>query len=134
MNDQKTNVRYSINDENYDHESVGDVLDELDTIGDLTVGRVYYEANVRELKASDFSWCFRIDEFLKRMDDDLYENVGEVSDCDFSSVPQEAKDELSALLCAWIDKHVVVGRYWKVDGKPRALQVTADDIAAMGQA
>lgn len=132
MNDKQTTVRYSINDEDYDHESVGDVLDELDSIGDLTVGRVYYEANVRQLKASDFSCLFCINEFLERLDDDLYEDVGEVSDCDFSSVPQEAKDELSALLCAWIDKHVNVGKYWKIAGKPRELQVTADDIEARG--
>ena len=132
MNDKQTTVRYSVDDEDYGHESVGDVLDELDSIGELTVGRVYYEADVREMKASDFAWFFRIDELLERMDDDLYEDVGEVSDCDFSSVPQEAKDELSALLCAWIDKHVKVGRYWTVDGKPRTLQVTADDIEARG--
>ena len=128
----KTNVCYSVNNEDYAHESVGDVLDELDSIGELEVGRVYYEANFCHMKTSDFSTLSLIDSLLERLDDDLYEYVGETSDCDFSSVPQNAKDELSKLLCAWIDKHVNVVKYWKIDGKPRALQVTADDIAMMG--
>lgn len=119
---------YSTNDEDFHYDKLGELFDDLDSDGELVLGRAYYEADCREITASDFTGKRRIESILEQFDEDLYEEIGEIADNDFTGVTDEAKAELASFLSAWIEKHVNVGRYWKIIGKTRPMQVTAEDL------
>lgn len=126
-----TRICYSLDDEEFRYDSLGDVIDAMD---EPQVGSVYYEADCRELAAPDFADNNTIEHLLEHMDEDLFEEVGEIADCDFTSVPPEAKEELRALVQAWVEKHVNVTRYWRIVGKSRECRLTAEDLTAGGAA
>ena len=122
---------YSANDEDFIYQDVGELFDALDSDGGLVVGRVYYEADFRNLLPSDLINKHRIGSILEQFDDDLYEEIGEISDNDFYNVTDDAKEELRQLLNTWIEKHVNVSKYWKIVGKSRERVVTAEDLETM---
>jgi len=117
-------ICYSINEEDFNLTSVGDVLDALDDEGWLEEGAAYWEADCRRMQASD---VFSVEQVLEGMGERLYEEVGEIAD-DYPAVPPEAKAELKAFLTAWVEKHAPPNQYWLVIGKPREKRVTADDL------
>ena len=119
---------YSTNDEDFRYDDLGELFDDLDADGELVVGRVYYEADCKEIAPADFTGKWRLESILEQFDEDLYEEIGESADNDFTGVADEAVVELAALLTGWIEKHVNVGRYWKIVGKSRPMQVTEDDL------
>lgn len=117
---------YSHDNENFNHDSLGDLLDSM---VEPAVGDVYYEADCRPLTHADVVRRHEVDSILEQWDEQAYEEIGEVFDNEFSNVTQEAKAELLALLTAWADKHVSLGRYWKITGKSREMKLTAEDLA-----
>jgi hypothetical protein len=121
--------RYSTNHEDFIHHDVDEVFDDLDSDGRMVVDQVYYEADFRNLLPADFTDKRRLEMILERFDDELYEDVGEISDNDFYNVTDDAKDELRNLLNTWIEKHVNVSKYWTIVGKSRKCVVTAEDVA-----
>lgn len=125
---------YSRDDELYCFESIGELFDDMEADGVLEVGMGYYEADFRRFKPSDFARPGRIDFILEDFDSDLYEQIGETADNDFSGVPEEAKAELVGLISGWIEKHVNIGRYWKIVGKTRQMEVVPDDLKEGGEA
>lgn len=129
---QGTFKTYSRDDEIYCFNSIGELLDDLDSDGELVAGQTYYEADCRKIVASDFTGKRRVESILEQWDHDLYEDVGEISDNDFSNSTDEAKDELATLLAGWIEKHAKVDRYWKIIGKTREMKVEPDDIKEGG--
>lgn len=125
-NSQMTTKKlYSRDDDLYIFDSVEELLFDMESDGKLTVGTPYYEANSRELHTEDF---IDIDHILEHFDEMLYEQVGEVSDCDFSNVSPEAKDELSQLLQQWINKHTNVSSYSTIVGDTKELTVQPKDL------
>lgn len=126
-NTNATHKCYSRDDETYRFRTLGELLDDMACNDELEVGATYYEADCEPVKPALFD--YRIESLLEELDDDLFEEVGEVADCDFSSVSDEAKEELCALMRAWIEKHVNVANYWRITGKPRECVVTAEDVA-----
>lgn len=125
-------VCFSTDDENFVHDDVGSLLDDLMCTGELYVGREYYEADCEALAPSDFLAGSRIYCVLGQLDEMLWDEfVGEAADNDFTSVPEEAKEELRQLLTTWVTKHVNVAQYWKVVGKSRRCEVTLADVLVM---
>jgi hypothetical protein len=120
---------YSDNEEIFMFDGLCELFESLNADGTFVVGRVYYEADCKELEAADFTGKWRVESILEQFDEDLYEEVGEVCDNDFSSVDDAAKAELAALLNGWIEKHVSTKRYWKIVDTPVEKRVTADDVA-----
>lgn len=114
---------YSLNDEDFNHDELGDLIAGMD---DPKVGDVYWEADCRTVTSADA--VGNVDHILEEMDQCMYEELGEVFGNDFSEAPQEAKDELNTLLKAWVEKHINLGRYWKIEGKSRECKLTAEDL------
>ena len=131
---ENTFKAYSRDDELYCFDSIGELFADLDADGLLEVGCVYYEADCQRLSPSDFTGESSVDAILERCDEELYEEIGEIADNDFTGVTDEAKTELATLLAGWIEKHVNVGRYWKIVGKTREMKVGPDDIKEGGAA
>ena len=125
---------YSRDDDLYCFESIGELFDDLDADGELVVGKTYYEADGRRIEPNDFTGKWSVEAILERFDEELYEEVDEISDNDFTGVTDEAKTELAQLLAGWIEKHVNVGRYWKIIGKTREMKVEPDDLKEGGAA
>lgn len=110
---------YSADEETFNCESLGGLIDD----NELEVGATYWEADAIEISHDD---NIDVHGILENMDERLYEEVGEIADCDYSDVPPEAKDELAALIAAWAAKHVNL-RYWKVRNV-KELKVTSEDM------
>ena len=122
---QKQQLCYSTNDEDFNHGDVDEVLDALNSEGELVAGRIYYEADCGTPKTED---VMDVDSILEAADEQMYEQIGEVYDNTFSGVSPEAKTELQALLNAWAEKHVNLGGYWIIKGKSRQCVVTEEDV------
>ena len=60
------------------------------------------------------------------VDDWVYEDVGEIADCDFYNVSKEAKEELQEVIQQWAEKHVKLP-YWKVQNVVKKV-VTQEDL------
>ena len=117
-------ICYSVNEEEFNLTSVGDVFDTLEDEGRMEEGAVYYEADCRRMQASD---VVSVEQVIYDMGERLYKEVGEIAD-DYPAVTPEAKDELKAFLHAWVENHADPSQYWIVVGKPREKRVTADDL------
>ena len=101
------------------------LLDELEQ-EELGVGTVYFEGNKVETQVSDYVNMRVIESMLEQFDEWVYEDVGEVADCDFYNVSKEAKEELQALIQVWAEKHVKLP-YWKVQNVVKKV-VTKEDL------
>ena len=123
--DTKQQLCYSTDDENFNHLSLGEVFDALNSEGELAVGRIYYEADFKNVEPRD---AFDVDGLLDDADARLYDELGEVYNNDFSNVGGATKTELEALFLGWVERHVNLGRYWIIVGKSRQLVVTEEDV------
>lgn len=116
---------YSLDDEEFRFETVGDALDALECAGDLAVGARYYEIDTTPVDLAEY---LDAGELLEDAANRAYDDLGECAE-DAIDAPQEAVDELDAALKAWAARHLT-GRYWRCVGKSRVLLVTAEDVAA----
>ena len=102
-------------DELYDYES-----------DELPIGTEYFEGDKVDVTVGDYVDMHRIDSMLTEFDDLVYEDIGEIADCDFSNVSKEAKEELQEIIQAWAEKHVNLP-YWKVQNVVKKV-VTQEDL------
>lgn len=117
---------YSIDDENYTHETLDDVFDALESDGQLVAGTIYWEADFEAMEPQQaLSAAWVLDEANERG----YDLIGESWDNPFA-VSMDAQIELQALLDAWAKKHVNVGIYRTIVGKARQMTVTEADLAS----
>ena len=93
---------------------------------ELWVGTEYFEGDKVEVQVSDYVNIHGIVAMLEQFDDWVYEDVGEIADCDFYNVSKEAKEELQELIQTWAEKHVKLP-YWKVQNVVKKV-VTQDDL------
>ena len=121
-----TQCYYSRDDETYDHETFGDLLCDLQLEYEDSelIGMSYWVCEGKEVTFGDI---IDVRQILDALDDELYEQVGEVADCDFSGVSKDAQNELHDLLVKWAEKHISL-RYWKLVGKSEEKFITAEDI------
>lgn len=89
---------YSLNDEDFfEWEELISRLEEEE----LGEGAEYFEGNKVDVKISDYVDMHGIDSMLEQFDDWVYEDIGEIADCDFYNVSKEAKKELQELIQVW---------------------------------
>ena len=120
----KCNKCWSLNDE-YFFDDWCDLIDELEQEG-LGVGTEYFEGDKVETQISDYVNIHGIVTMLGQFDDWVYEDVGEIADCDFYNVSKEAKEELQELIQQWAERHVKL-TYWKVQNVVKKV-VTQEDL------
>lgn len=122
-------VAYSRDDEDFRHTDLGAFMDNLDSDGELVPGRVYYEVDVAPMTHEHVISESEVFGLLERLDEAVYEDVGEVADNDYYGVSAEARAELRKLLIRWADEHVRLG-YWRITStKAREKTFTAAEIA-----
>ena len=102
-------------DELYDYES-----------DELPIGTEYFEGDKVDVKISDYVNVYGIDSMLVQLDACVYEDIGEIADCDFYNASKEAKEELQELIQTWAEKHVKLP-YWKVQNVITKV-VTKEDL------
>ena len=120
----KCNKCWSLNDE-YFFDDWCDLIDELKQEG-LGVGTEYFEGDKVDVRISDYVDIHGIESMLEQFDARVYEDVGEIADCDFYSVSKEAKGEIQELIQTWAEKHVKLP-YWKVQNVVKKV-VTQEDL------
>ena len=114
---------YSTDEEFFNYESMGELLDYLDGETDDKIGATYWRGEKQELTHAE---CIDVGSFLEMCDERAYEEIGEVYDNRFSDVGDDAKNELGDLILAWAKKHVNI-RYWKVLNV-KELKITPEDV------
>jgi len=114
---------YSTNEENFNHESMGELLDYLDGETDDKLGATYWRGEKRPLTHAE---CIDVDSFLELCDERAYEEIGEVYDNCFTDVDDAAKKELETLITEWAKKNVNI-RYWKIRNV-QELKITREDL------
>lgn len=125
MSTTKSQKCYSTDDQAFNYSDPQEVFEGLDGLGELTAGRVYYEADCHTPSTDN---VLDVDSLLENADEQMYDQIGEVYDNAFSEASPDARAELQDLLNAWAAKHVSLSRYWVIDGKSRELKVTEDDV------
>ena len=78
------------------------------------------------VEIGDYVNVYVIDSMLEQFDACVYEDIGEIADCDFYNVSKEAKEELQELIQQWAEKHVKLP-YWKVQNVVKKV-VTQEDL------
>ena len=121
---EKRNKCWSLNGEDF-FDDWFDLIDELEQ-EKLVVGTEYFEGDEVEVHVSDYVNIHGIVAMLEQFDDWVYEDVGEIADCDFYNVSKEAKEELQEVIQQWAEKHVKLP-YWKVQNVVKKV-VTQEDL------
>lgn len=116
---------WSVNGEEFfdDWDTLTDILE---SEGLAVMGVEYFEADKVGTRISDYVNMRGIVSMLEQFDDLVYEDIGEVADCDFYNVSQEAKEELQELIQTWAEKHVNLS-YWKLQNVVKKV-VTKEDL------
>ena len=120
----KCNKCWSLNEEDFFDDWCG-LIDELEQ-EELGVGTEYFEGYKVAVRISDYVNIHGIVSMLEQFDDWVYEDVGEIADCDFYNVSKEAKEELQEVIQQWAEKHVKLP-YWKVQNVVKKV-VTQEDL------
>lgn len=115
---------YSLNDEDFRFDTIGEVMNALEDSDDLIIGSEYLEIETMPVNLVEY---LGVDSILERAEECALDDIGEVAEDSFS-VTRDAALELDALLKAWAAKHLT-GRYWRRVGKSQRLTVTAEDVA-----
>ena len=121
---EKCNKCWSFNEEDF-FDDWCDLIDGLEQ-EELGVGTEYFEGYKVDVRISDYVNIHGIVSMLDQFDDWVYEDVGEIADCNFYNVSKEAKEELQELIQTWAEKHVKLP-YWKVQNVVKKV-VTQEDL------
>ena len=92
---------------------------------EIPIGTEYFEGDKVETRTSDYVSIHGIMSMLEQFDDWVYEDVGEIADCNFYNVSKEAKEELQELIQTWAEKHVKLP-YWKVQNVVKKVVMKED--------
>ena len=121
---EKCSKCWSLNKEDF----FDDWYDRIDELKQekLVVDTEYFEGDKINVRISDYVNIHGIVSMLEQFDDWVYEDVGEIADCDFYNVSKEAKEELQEVIQQWAEKHVKLP-YWKVQNVVKKV-VTQEDL------
>lgn len=123
------NKCYSINEENFNLDGIGEVIDALmssDSDEESILGLHYWEGDAYPILHKHIIGESDIKCFLETLDEQIYEFI-EDPDSVYSAVPKEAVTELKDLVLAWADKHVTEGKYYRVVNVQQKV-ITLDDL------
>ena len=128
MSNENTIIFYSTDDENFDKADIGEIIDELESVTNFVLGIEYYSL---KFKLVDLKEYLNVDIILEQADEYLYNNIGsDDGNFDiFTSVENEAKQELSLLLNEWIEKHLSNKNIYEPVGKSTTHTITQEDIS-----
>ena len=115
---------WSLNEEDF-FDDWYDLIDELEQ-EELGVGTEYFEGDKVEIQVSDYVNIHGIASMLEQFDEWVYEDVGDIADCDFYNVSKEAKEELQEVIQQRAEKYVKLP-YWKVQNVVKKV-VTQEDL------
>ena len=115
---------WSVNGEDY-FDDWCRLIDELDW-SESQEGFDIFEGDEVDVKVGDYINMHGIVSMLEQFDEWVYEDVGEIADCDFYNVSKEAKEELQEVIQTWAEKHVNLP-YWKVQNVVKKV-VTKEDL------
>lgn len=110
-------LAYSRNDENFDFDSFGDLLDDLqgEYEDNELVGIEYYSIEVVDVNLSDY---LTADWVLQSADDYLYDDIHNEDGWDiFDGVSEEAKSDLNNYLKFWVAQHTRKQHIYRCVGK-----------------
>lgn len=110
------NKCYSINEEEFNLDSISEVIDHIEDNLDeseTAIGVKYWVADALPMLHKDMIDLDSVDRFLEALDEQFDEFIEE-PDSVYSDVPKEAAQELRQLVLAWADKYVTEGRYYRV--------------------
>lgn len=119
-----TEFCYSTDEETFSHESMGELIDEINCNTEEPLGATYWRGEKKELTHNE---CIDVESFLEQCDERAYEEIGEIYDNCFTDVGDDAKNELGDLITEWAKKHVNI-RYWKVINV-QGMKLTEEDLA-----
>lgn len=119
--EEKADQCWSVDECDFCYSTLGDLLDSND---ELEVGSVVYVG--RPARYAPSTYIGDAEDIIERMGERAYDEHGEFAD-DFPDVSKEAKDELTAFLIAWADKHCEVRFYSVEDVRPYT--ITAEDLS-----
>ena len=120
---KKCNKCWSLNGEDF-FDDWYDLIDELEQ-EELAAGTEYFEGDKVDVRISDYINIHGIVSMLEQFDDWVYEDVGEIADCDFYNVSKEAKEELQEVIQQWAERHVKLP-YWKVQNVVKKVVMQED--------
>lgn len=111
---------WSADEELFNCDSLGDLLDEND---DLEVGATVWKGEKFPINTTGYVDAGDVIEMLGER---AYDDVGEFAE-DWPDVPDEARQELDALLSEWISKHCIA-TFYRVRNVVE-YKLTAEDFA-----
>lgn len=110
---------YSKDEENFPHEGIGELFDDVWCDGELVAGRDYWSGDAIKKAPSEYFDC---ENMIENMRDAAYEAAGEYSD-DFMNIPTKKIKELDAIISCWLDAHVTVSFYTVENVQKHCIQV-----------
>ena len=91
---------YSRNEEDY-HEDLADVLDAMDSDGDLTLGAVLWEGEIKRPTSASLAFGV-VDRIIDQLQENAFEEAGEHAG-DWPELPKEKLAELGKVITDWLD-------------------------------
>jgi hypothetical protein len=114
---------YSLNEEDfYEWEYLIDELEQEE----LREGTEYFEADKVGIVVHDYVNVRAVEYILESIDEQVYDDIGEVYDSNFYNVSTEAKQEIVDFMLQWAEKHVNLP-YFKVKNVVKKV-VTKEDL------
>lgn len=131
MSEQPNEILYSEDTETF-YPGFGEMLDRLDSSGELEVGRKYESCESRPVTPADIG----MDSLAGYVMENIDERLGDLRcltedeyPCD--DVPAEGKAELAALLAGWVERHVLAGKGYSrlLTHTVKEHEITNQDVA-----
>lgn len=121
----KTERRYSLDNENFDYHSPLEIFWVLDGQQLLREGAAYFAGDFALVEPECFD---QIDEFLEGLELRFFERFEKARSVYFKDVDAVARQALQRAIEGWITQHVFVERQWCMVGKSEQLEVTKNDL------
>ena len=121
----KTERRYSLDNENFDYHSPLEIFWVLDGQKLLREGAAYFAGDYALVEPECFN---QIDEFLEGLELRFFERFENARSVNFKDVDAVARQALQRAIDGWITQHVCVERQWCMVGKSEQLEVTKNDL------
>lgn len=123
----KTQRRYSLNNEDFEYHSLLELFWALDDQGLLREGAIYYAADFGLVEPD----CFEnVDEVLQLLETRHLENFDPMQ-VYFTSADEVARMALKRAIGSWINEQIYVEHHWCLMGKSQQITVTPSDIPAI---
>lgn len=124
------NKCYSINEEDYNFDSISAVIDDLTNntpLGESIVGLKYYEADAVPILHKH---VFDKDDtmyFLENLDNQVGDQIGDCFDMQYTDVRPDELQDLTDLIMNWLKNNIKEGKYYRVVNSQQKF-ITLEDL------